>query len=87
MAKRRALMDAEDIAANMSPAKRSTDTVRGWWAKFNPAKPELGGLASAKVGRHRLSKRVDVARFLGIPIEDVIDADDLAQPGERPHAA
>ena len=76
--KRPALLSISDVLANLPAGRGSVSTVHGWIAS--------GRLPSVKVGRGRFVRRADLAAFLGIAPEDVIEASDV-ETATGPEAA
>jgi excisionase family DNA binding protein len=78
--KRRELLTIDDLIANLPPGRGARSTIHGWIA--------AGTLPSVKVGRARLIRRSDAARFLGIEPDKLIEAADLeASTDDGPQAA
>ncbi len=55
------------ILASLPPDARSMSTARGWLAD--------GRLPSTKIGKRRLIRRDDAAKFLGIDPSELVEAD------------
>lgn len=65
-------------AAHLPPEMGSESTVRTWVSS--------GRLPSVRVGKRRLVKREDVAKLLGVSVDDLLAAE-AAMHAEAPSAA